>query len=57
MIDTDIDRVIKDAREAYKEHYIKDTNGKVTQYYENITSGGEEDNEKITQKQKLIRTK
>ena len=45
MTDTDVDRVIKDAREADKEFYIKDTNGKVIQYYKNTTYTGEEDND------------
>ena len=48
MTDTDIDRVIEDAREADKELYIKDTNGTVFQCFKNTTYGGEEDNEKIT---------
>ena len=46
MTDTDVDRVIKDAREADRELYIKDSNGKVVQNFENTTYGGEEDNKK-----------
>ena len=48
MTDTDVDRVIKDAREANKELYIKETNGKVIPNCKNTTYGAEEDNEKNT---------
>ena len=33
IIDTEIDRIIEDAKKANKELHIKDTNGKVTQNF------------------------
>ena len=40
MTDMDIDRVIEDARKTDNEVFIKDSNGKVTQYYKNTVHGG-----------------
>ena len=46
MTDTDIDRIIEDAKQNDTELFIKDLNGKVTHNYNNTVHGGEENKEK-----------
>ena len=46
MTDTDIDRIIEDAKQNDTELFIKDLNGKVTHNYNNTVYGGEENKEK-----------
>ena len=46
MTDTDIDRIIEDAKQNDTELFIKDLNGKVTYNYNNTVYGGEENEEK-----------
>ena len=48
MTDTDIDRIIEDAKQNDTELLIKDLNGKVTHNYNNTVHEGEENKEKIT---------
>ena len=58
MTDTDIDRVIEDARNADKEFSIKDTNGKVNQYYKKSFTEGKRvtEGEKIRSRNLRFRT-
>ena len=46
MTDTDIDRIIEDAKQNDTELFIKDLNGKITHNYNNTVHGGEENKEK-----------
>ena len=46
MTDTDIDRIIEDAKQNDTELFIKDLNGEVTHNYNNTAYGGKENKEK-----------